>query len=161
MSIEHFKDPRGEYKRICPYCLEPFTATHMNRFYCPEKNGIKNFCKHRQKRLVKELKEDGFELERPKRPPMKLLYEPSEKNFRNIDEGIKETLLSRNIKLLNELLDGEKKKIVNCEQLENIGFEFESFEKMETNESGSKSPIYGEIRLTWISENKVEIINHN
>jgi hypothetical protein len=124
MYSENFKDPRGEYNRICPYCLEPFTATHMNRFYCPEKNGIKNFCKHRQKRLIKELKEDGIEIDRPKRPPLKLLYEPSEKDFRNIDEGIKETLLSRNIKLLNELLDGEKRKIVNLEQLENIGFEF-------------------------------------
>jgi hypothetical protein len=92
---------------------------------------------------------------------LKLLYEPSEKDFRNIDEGIKETLLSRNIKLLNELLDGEKRKIVNLEQLENIGFEFESFEKMETNESGSKSPIYGKVKLTWQSANKVEIINLN
>lgn len=161
MIKENFKDPRGEYKRICPYCLDPFTATHMNRFYCPEKNGIKNFCKHRQKRLLKELKEDGFELERPKRPPLKLLYEPSEKDFRNIDEGIKETLLSRNIKLLYELLDGEKKKIVNYEQLKNIGFLFESFGKIETNKTGSKSPIYGEIQLTWLSEYKVEIINLN
>lgn len=161
MPIENFKDPRGEYKRICPYCLEPFTATHMNRYYCPEKNGIKNFCKHRQKRLIKEFKESGIELERPKRPPAKLLFEPSEKDFRNIDEGIKETLLSRNVKLLNELLDGEKKKIVNYEQLKNIGFLFESFEKIETNESGSKSPIYGEIQLTWLSEYKVEIINLN
>lgn len=161
MSIENFKDPRGEYKRICPYCLDPFTATHMNRFYCPEKNGIKNFCKHRQKRLVKELNEDGYELERPKRPPLKLLFEPSEKDFRNIDEGIKETLFSRNVKLLNELLDGEKKKIVNYEQLKKIGFLFESFEKIESNEFGSKSPIYGEIQLTWLSEYKVEIINLN
>jgi ribosomal protein S27AE len=159
MHSENFKDPRCEYKRICPYCLEPFTAMHMNRFYCPEKNGIKNFCKHRQKRLIKALKESGIELERPNRPPLKFLFEPSVKDSRNIDEGIKETLLSRNIKLLYELLDGAKKKIVNQEQLENIGFEFESFEKMETNLYGTKSPIYGEIKLTWLSDGKVEIIN--
>jgi ribosomal protein S27AE len=87
MLLENFQDPRGEYKRICPYCLEPFIATHMNRFYCPEKNGVKNFCKHRQKRLVGELKESGIEIDRPERPPLKLLYEPSEKDFRNIDES--------------------------------------------------------------------------
>jgi hypothetical protein len=46
-------DPRGEYIRECPYCHEVFTAQHMNRQYCPEQNGIIDFCKNRYKRLAK------------------------------------------------------------------------------------------------------------
>lgn len=147
MSIENFKDPRGEYKRICPYCLEPFTATHMNRFYCPEKNGIKNFCKYRQKRLLKGLKEDGFELDRPNRPPLKLLFEPSDKDFRNIDEGIKETLLNRKIKILEKVLGESESKDIAWDELENLGFTLDTTDEFTLNDFGSQSPTYGKIQL--------------
>lgn len=46
-----FEDVHGEYLRICPYCQEYFTADHMNRKFCPRKNGKNNFCKNRWKRL--------------------------------------------------------------------------------------------------------------
>jgi hypothetical protein len=46
-------DPRGEYKRTCPYCDKEFTANHMNREFCPEKNGMINYCKNRYKRIAK------------------------------------------------------------------------------------------------------------
>ncbi|MBU3661282.1 MAG: hypothetical protein FGM14_15535 [Flavobacteriales bacterium] len=147
MSIENFKDPRGEYKRICPYCLEPFIATHMNRFYCPEKNGVKNFCKHRQKRLVSELKESGIEIERPKRPPLKLLFEPSDKDFRNIDEGIKETLLNRKIKILEKVLGESESKDIAWDELENLGFTLDTTDEFTLNEFGTQSPTYGKIQL--------------
>jgi hypothetical protein len=45
-------DPRGEYVRICPYCEEEFIANHMLREYCPEKNGKKDYCKNRYKRIL-------------------------------------------------------------------------------------------------------------
>lgn len=147
MYSENFKDPRGEYKRICPYCLEPFIATHMNRFYCPEKNGIKNFCKHRQKRLIKEFKESGIELERPKRPPLKLLFEPSEKDFRNIDEGIKETLLNRKIKILEKVLGESVSKEIAWDELEKLGFTLDSSDEITLNEFGTQSPTYGKFQL--------------
>ena len=147
MSIENFKDPRGEYKRICPYCLEPFIATHMNRFYCPEKNGVKNFCKHRQKRLVNELKESGIEIDRPERPPLKLLYEPSEKDFRNIDEGIKETLLNRKIRILEKVLGESDSKDIAWDELENLGFTLDTTDEFTLNDFGSQSPTYGKIQL--------------
>lgn len=157
MHSDNFKDPRGEYKRICPYCLEPFTATHMNRFYCPEKNGIKNFCKHRQKRLLKELKEDGIEIERPKRPPLKLLVEPSEKDFRNIDESIKETLLNRKIKILEKVLGELDSKDITWNELENLGFTLDSIDEITLNEFGTQSPTYGKIQLIRLSENKIRV----
>ena len=56
-------DPRGEYKRTCPYCDEEFTAQHMNREYCPEKNGIIDYCKNRYKRLAKLEKEEQARME--------------------------------------------------------------------------------------------------
>jgi hypothetical protein len=46
-------DPRGEYKRTCPYCDKEFTANHMNREFCPEKNGMIDYCKNRYKRIAK------------------------------------------------------------------------------------------------------------
>jgi ribosomal protein S27AE len=46
-------DPRGEYKRTCPYCEKEFTANHMNREFCPEKNGKIDYCKNRYKRIAK------------------------------------------------------------------------------------------------------------
>ena len=47
-------DPRGEYYRKCPYCNNEFTARHMNRLFCYEKNGMKDWCKNRYKRLVRK-----------------------------------------------------------------------------------------------------------
>lgn len=152
MSTENFQDPRCEYLRICPYCLEPFTATHMNRFYCPEKNGIKNFCKYRQKRLVKELKDNGFEIEQPKRPPLKLLFETSDKDFRNIDDSIKETLLNRKMKILEKVLGESDSKNIKWTNLENLGFTLDTYDEFTVNEFGTKSPTYGEFQLIWIDE---------
>lgn len=157
MNSENFLDPRGEYKRVCPYCYDTFIATHMNRFYCPEKNGIKNFCKHRQKRLVKELNEDGFELERPKRPPLKLLFEPSDKDFRNIDEGIKETLLNRKIKILEKVLGESVSKNIAWDELEKLGFTLDTTDEFTLNDFGSKSPTYGKIQLIRYEGNIMKI----
>jgi len=60
-------DPRGEYIRTCPYCDDVFTAQHMNREFCPEKNGIIDYCKNRYKRIAR-LENDGqcnIEIEEP------------------------------------------------------------------------------------------------
>ena len=157
MSTENFQDPRGEYKRVCPYCHETFTVTHMNRFYCPEKNGKKDFCKNRFKRLVKEMKELGIEIDRPKRPPLKLLFEPSEKDFRNIDDGIKETLLNRKIKILEKILGSSDSKDIAWTELENLGFTVDSYDEFTINEHGTRSPTYGAFQLIWISENEIII----
>lgn len=54
MTGDENPDPLGEYVRVCPYCGDQFTAGHMNREFCPEKNGFKDYCKNRYKRIVKE-----------------------------------------------------------------------------------------------------------
>jgi hypothetical protein len=52
IKTENFQDPRGEYSRVCPYCLQTFIATHMNRFYCPEKMAQKISAKTDRKDLL-------------------------------------------------------------------------------------------------------------
>jgi hypothetical protein len=37
----------AERKRKCPYCGDEFIAHNMSLVYCPEKNGIKGWCKSR------------------------------------------------------------------------------------------------------------------
>lgn len=157
MKTENFQDPRGEYIRVCPYCHETFIATHMNRFYCPEKNGKKDFCKARFKRLVKELKEVGIEIERPKRPPLKLLFEPSEKTFRNIDEAIQDTVLNRKINILEQFLNDSDSRIISWDELQSLGFTLDEFDEIIENEYGTRSPKYKKIQLVWLEENKIEI----
>jgi hypothetical protein len=129
----------------------------MNRFYCPEKNGKKDFCKNRFKRLVKEMKELGIEIDRPKRPPLKLLFEPSDKDFRNIDEGIKETLLNRKIKILEKVLGESDSKDIAWTELENLGFTIDSLDEFTINEYDTRSPTYGAFQLIWKTENEIII----
>lgn len=159
-SLEH-TDPRGEYKRVCPYCLEPFIANHMSRFYCESKNGIKNYCKNRQKRLVKELKERGISIDRPKRPPMKLIFEQNDKSYKNVDLSIKNSYIKRNIKILNLILNDSISIVVKEEVLKNQGFIFEMHDKIIDNFHGSKSPIYGEIMLVWDTDEDIRISRIN
>lgn len=157
MKTENFQDPRGEYIRVCPYCYEDFIATHMNRLYCPYKNGIKDFCKNRHKRLVEELKKCGVELERPDRPPLKLMFEPSAKNSRNIDEVIQDTLLNRKIKILEQVLKDSESRIISWTKLQKLGFTLDEYDEISENEYGTRSPQYKNIQLIWLEEDKIEI----
>ncbi|MBU3661527.1 MAG: hypothetical protein FGM14_16815 [Flavobacteriales bacterium] len=157
MQSKNFLDPRGEYKRICPYCKEAFTADHMNRFYCPEKNGIQNFCKHRFKRLINELRENGIEIERPERPPLKLLFEPENKDFRNIDDEILKTILNRKIQILNDVLGENDSKTINWDELQKRGFQIDNEDKFITNDYGTLSPLYDDIFLIRKSINEIQI----
>lgn len=161
MTLENFFDPRGEYKRICPYCKQAFVADHMNRIYCPEKNGIKNFCKHRFKRLKKELLEFGVEIKRPERPPLKLLFEPENKDYKNLDAEIAKTLLNRKIKILQDILGNQKSKLTNWKTLQNLGFKIDDQDRFIKNNFGTKSPIYGNIYLLWHTDNDIELIKQN
>ena len=58
-------DPDNEYIKICAYeyCKKVFEADHMLQCYCPEKNGVRNFCKNRQKRLNDQKKKEEKEME--------------------------------------------------------------------------------------------------
>ena len=58
MKTLYNPDPLGEYFRLCPYCKDAFIANHLSRKFCPEKNGVADYCKNRFKRKKSsELKE--------------------------------------------------------------------------------------------------------
>ena len=84
-------DPRGEYYRECPYCKLQFTANHINREYCPSKNGKKDWCKNRYKRLVLngETENDIFS--------NKAKIRINLKNIRNILNGDRTTIVARQV----------------------------------------------------------------
>ena len=84
-------DPRGEYYRECPYCKLQFTANHINREYCPSKNGKKDWCKNRYKRLVLngETENDIFS--------NKAKIRINLKNIRNILNGDGTTIVARQV----------------------------------------------------------------
>ena len=79
-------DPRGEYTRVCPYCGDSFIADHLSRFYCPEKNGIKNQCKHRQKRIMDKLRKEGGILPVHKKNPIEVVFKDKDLPSNDIDK---------------------------------------------------------------------------
>ncbi len=95
-------DPRGEYYRVCPYCKLQFTASHMNRDYCPSKNGKKDWCKNRYKRLVRKGETD-------------------------YDIMQNEAEIRKNVKKIVPVLNGDKEKIVSQNVLFKINYNFDAF----------------------------------
>ena len=125
-------DPRGEYTRVCPYCRESFVADHLNRFYCPDKNGRKNFCKNRQKRINDNLRKSGSVLIAHENNPIKVFIEEPEIKERNIDQLIISAQKSKNISILSEFLGDKQFTEVTKEELLKKGFEsklFDSFKE--------------------------------
>ena len=95
-------DPIGEYIRTCPYCEDVFTAQHMNREFCPEKNGLKDYCKNRYKRLVRKGETADV-----------INYDPD--------------ILINAVKL-RKLLGSEKKKILEDKDLIKLNYNFDAYD---------------------------------
>ena len=95
-------DPRGEYYRECPYCKLQFTANHINREYCPSKNGKKDWCKNRYKRLV-------------------LNGETENDIFSN------KTKIRINLKNIRNILNGDRTTIVARQVLDKVNYHFDAF----------------------------------
>ena len=95
-------DPRGEYYRECPYCKLQFTANHINREYCPSKNGKKDWCKNRYKRLA-------------------LNGETENDIFSN------KTKIRINLKNIRNILNGDRTTIVARQVLDKVNYHFDAF----------------------------------
>jgi hypothetical protein len=96
-------DPRGEYYRRCPYCKEDFTAKHMNRVFCYEKDGKKDWCKNRYKRLVRNGNVDRLHED----------YNPD---------------IVLNACYLKRILNGVKEKIVEDTTLLKLNYNFDAYD---------------------------------
>ena len=62
-------DPSSPYYRECPFCNEPFMASHLLQKFCPEKYDKPNYCKDRYKTLKRQSKESVPEAVVHKEPP--------------------------------------------------------------------------------------------
>lgn len=115
-------DPRNEYSRECPYCEELFIADHMSRKYCPEKNGIKNYCKNRYKRLKDSGAIDNQTMD-----------EIPEKS---IDEIIREMGRERDLLILQKILGEQPSVTIPDQQLKDLHFNFNNYDKKQKAKSG-------------------------
>lgn len=129
-------DPRGEYTRLCPYCRESFVADHLSRFYCPDKNGRKNFCKNRQKRINDNLRKSGGVLIAHENNPIKVFIEEPEIKERNIDHLILNAQKSKNTSILTEFIGDKKSTEVSESELLKKGFNYKLFDSFNETPSG-------------------------
>ena len=127
-------DPRGEYTRVCPYCKESFIADHLSRFYCPEKDGKKNQCKNRQKRVMDKVRKSGGIIPEHKKSPLEVSFQEKVLPSNDIDKIARDAQINSNIKVLKELL-GDKSHVqfTDVELLEK-GFDKEFFESSEVTD---------------------------
>ena len=146
MENQFILDPRGEYSRICPYCLEVFIANHLTRIYCPVKNGIKNFCKYRHKRLIQKLNENGAELvsKNNSKAPLKIIIDKHPKKNETIDQKIKLSIIDKNYTILKKLIGDNSVITIDSKIFIAKGFESEFYDYSEKS----------------ISENIVYVIGH-
>lgn len=146
MSFREFKDPRNEYDRICPYCKDVFVADHLSREYCPSKEGIKNFCKNRFKRMKKTLLDQGIQIDKPERQPLKITINDLTKR-RTVDDVIHDVMRERNIKILEEVLDHGQLEIISLTELIKKGFEIDCYDEIILNDG--KIPFFELEKFTF------------
>ena len=151
-------DPRGEYTRLCPYCRESFVADHLSRFYCPDKNGRKNFCKNRQKRINDNLRKSGNVLIEHRKNPMQVFIEEPLLNEKDIDQIIINTQKDKNISILSEFLGDEKFIEVTERELLEKGFDSKLFDSYKDTKSGIKIYSVGKYVYHKTPENNKQYI---
>jgi hypothetical protein len=148
-------DPRGEYKRTCPYCDEEFTAQHMNREYCPEKNGIIDYCKNRYKRLAKLEKEEQARMELEEATDTPLEEEKAEP----IEANVVSPLIT-NISLMAATLGNRQTITLPKSYLKDKGAVYEAYDKQHQYlDTELQVLTYGPYAMAWGYENFI-ILTH-
>lgn len=134
MSEEHQLDPYGENFRVCAYCGDVFVAHHGLQQYCHSKNGIANYCKHKQKALVSEkrLADRVMDMERAR-------------------NGLKSPL-EKNIDILNQLMEGSTEKNISSEILDAKGYQIAVYSSRLFHKANSYVLRVGDYVLEWISQ---------
>jgi hypothetical protein len=158
MMAAHFQDPRGEYSKQCPYCLEYITVDHLNRDFCPEKNGIKNFCKNRYRRLKDNLFNRGVVIEKPKPKPLKIsISRENPKSKKTINDSINDACVEKNKRILESLLGSEDHSEIEVNDLLREGYETDFFESLHDTPSGFQVYKVGPFSVTYLPNDLVYI----
>ena len=145
-------DPRGEYKKICPYCFDLFIADNMNRIYCPVKTGIPEYCKNRMVRIRRN--EEKTEEEKKLNTNITPMNKDTLVSIEIGKNEIANQKLNRNIYLIEFYLKNNESVEVDIDLLLKHGFDLDSFSSrqqiLETKEYIAQ---YGNYGSTWYNEN--------
>lgn len=154
-----YEDPRGEYLRICPYCDDEFVADHMNREFCPEKNGIKNWCKNRFKRISKELNIDNDVVAILNDSEIAI----NQSSSINEESATKKSdYLVSNISIIEGVIKNEPYLKLHKYYLKNLGFIYESYEqKYQLPNTELFAATYGPYAIAWGYENHILLTHKN
>ena len=150
-------DPIGEYIRTCPYCEDVFTAQHMNREFCPEKNGLIDYCKNRYKRHARLEKQEQSDIEIEEPPDIPI--PPEEVNGETIEANVVTPQIS-NVSLMAATLGNIQTIKLPKYYLKNKGVVYEAYDK-QYQLPGSELQVltYGPYALAWGYENHL-ILTH-
>ena len=150
-------DPRGEYKRTCPYCDKEFTANHMNREFCPEKNGKIDYCKNRYKRIAKyeKLEHSGNEVEEE----LETTISYKEVELKLIDTRVIKQQIC-NISIMAATLGSRQTITLPASYLKEKGVVYEAYDKQhQYPDTGLQVLTYGPYAIAWSYE-KFIILTH-
>jgi hypothetical protein len=156
-------DPRGEYHRICPFCFGEFIADHMNREFCPEKNGTKNWCKNRFKRLSANQKievsiqeEELTVVENNQNATRNLVVHEVELSQNKVD------YLISNISIIGSVLKNSQNLKLHIDYLVDLGFVYDAYElKHQIPNTNLFAAIYGPYAIAWAYENHIVLTHKN
>lgn len=144
MTGDENPDPIGEYVKECPYCGDTFTAGHMNRQFCPEKNGYKDYCKNRYKRRIKdELAPDNVDLS---------TAESENEPIKNPEaETVVETPIELNKLIIQNIMSDTSQKNITSDILDHNCFDINYFDSR-TPIPGTNNYLVniGDYTLEWI-----------
>jgi ribosomal protein S27AE len=150
-------DPIGEYKRICPYCGDEFTANHMNREFCSEKGGTLNYCKNRFKRQAKHYDQQLSYSEKEKLIDKLIVAEEV-----SVSPPISNTVtpLISTISIMAASLGNMQTRKLPKDYLKDKGAVYESFDNKYTIPGTELNVLtYGPYAMAWGYENHI-ILTH-
>ena len=159
-------DPDTEYIKICRYefCKERFEAHHMLQSYCPEKDGISNYCKNRQKRLDDAKKKEAQETEAKKEAPPPTLgaVEPAVLPKDPVMEAyqVKSTQRDLTIKFIIARLGAYNFIDIAVKTLDSFGIDLTGYDhKKYLPEKKRDMLVFGTYGVIWIDDHLIRFTN--
>lgn len=160
-------DVNDEYVKIClyEYCREHFRAIHMNQLYCPEKDGIENYCKNRQKRINDNRKKEANEKQKNSEVILTpvLVAEPILPIYNTVLDAYQKKSYQRDltIKFIIARIGFYKFVDVEIALVESFGIDLTGydFKKILPDQNGRTMLIFGSYGIIWIEKNLFRLIN--
>jgi hypothetical protein len=136
---------KAERNKLCPFCLENITVNHFGRDFCPKKNGNKDLCEQSSIVLDDKTTNQGMEIQKDDSSPVKIditndLGKQSDPEQETTDISIRQKLLTRNIRILEILLNTDDIVSFEYDDLKLFRYAFDIFDYEMENEE--QLPLY-------------------